>query len=182
MRTKHEHNQYLLAFKRGGSYAARFRGPLGRIKVMALCNQIGGREKPIDCPDFMHKRTNLEVDLAAVDFAERRVISSLGVGRDSGNAAASTLKLSLSKRMQETIELTLKSLADYAAPCQGDAMEGGAIRPACVAGRGSCGAVFEHPRFAPSVGDRARSNTKCSRAPLLVSRGSGPASWITSGA
>ena len=125
--------KYLLAFKRGGSYAARFRGPLGRIKVMALCNQIGGREKPIDCPDFKHKRTNLEVDLAAVDFTERRVISSLGVGRDFGNAAASTLKLRRSKRMQETIELTLKSLAVYAAPCQGDAMEGGSIGLACVA-------------------------------------------------
>ena len=101
--------KYLLEFERGGSYAARIRGLLGRIKSMAADVEADGARLS-DSPDFRRKLTDLEVDLTAVDFTERRVISNMGVGRNVGNATASMLKLRGSETMQKATELALEAL------------------------------------------------------------------------
>ena len=126
--------KYLLEFERGGSYAARIRGLLGRIKSMAADVEADGARLS-DSPDFRRKLTDLEVDLTAVDFTERRVISNMGVGRNVGNATASMLKLRGSETMQKATELALEALGAYAAPYQHDAMQsqGGPIGPAWAA-------------------------------------------------
>jgi len=115
--------KYLLEFERGGTYAARIRGLLGRVKAMAAeIPADGGRL--IDEPDFRRKIASLEVELTAVDFSERRVIASLGVGRNAGDSTASMLKLRGSETLQKATELALEALGDYAAPFQREAMTG----------------------------------------------------------
>lgn len=124
--------KYLLEFERGGSYAARIRGLLARIKAMAGETAAGDGGRLLDCRDFRRRLTDLEVDLTAVDFTERRVIASLGVGRNVGNSTASMLKLRGSETMQKATELALEALGAYAAPDQREAMAGpgGPIGPA----------------------------------------------------
>jgi alkylation response protein AidB-like acyl-CoA dehydrogenase len=113
--------KYLLEFERGGSYAARIRGMLGRVKAMAADVQSDGGAL-LDTSDFRRKISNLEVELTAVDFTERRVIASLGVGRNVGDSTASMLKLRGSETLQKATELALEALGDYAAPYQREAM------------------------------------------------------------
>jgi len=115
--------KYLLEFERGGTYAARIRGMLGRVKAMAgRIEADGGRL--LDSPDFRRKISNLEVELTAVDFSERRVIANLGVGRNAGDSTASMLKLRGSETLQKATELALEALGDYASPFQREAMTG----------------------------------------------------------
>jgi alkylation response protein AidB-like acyl-CoA dehydrogenase len=116
--------KYLLEFERGGSYAARLRGALARIKKMAADTPVDGASL-LDHPDFRRKLSNLEVEVTAVDFSERRVISSLGLGRNVGNATASMLKLRGSETTQKATELALEVLGVYAAPFQREAMATG---------------------------------------------------------
>ncbi len=122
--------KYLLEFERGGSYAARIRGLMRRVRSIAAETwSDGGRL--IDDADFRGKLAQLDVELTAVDFTERRVISSLGVGRNVGDMTASMLKLRGSETMQKATELALEALGDYAAPYQREALasQGGAIGP-----------------------------------------------------
>jgi alkylation response protein AidB-like acyl-CoA dehydrogenase len=116
--------KYLLEFERGGSYAARIRGMLRRARAMAADTQAGDG-RLIDDAAFRHKIAALEVELTAVDFTERRVISSTVIGRNVGNATASMLKLKGSETLQKATELALEALGDYAAPFQREALEDG---------------------------------------------------------
>jgi alkylation response protein AidB-like acyl-CoA dehydrogenase len=115
--------KYLLEFERGGSYAARIRALLRRVKAMAAATEADGGVL-LDAPGFRRKLIDLEVELAAVDFTERRVISSMGVGRNLGDSTASMLKLRGSETMQKASELALEALGVYCAPCQENALAG----------------------------------------------------------
>lgn len=116
--------KYLLEFERGGSYAARIRGMLWRARDMAT-DTPSGEGRLIDDEAFRHKIAALEVELIAVDFTERRVIASMTVGRNVGDATASMLKLKGSETLQKATELALEALGDYAAPYQREALEDG---------------------------------------------------------
>ncbi len=115
--------KYLLEFERGGTYASRIRGMLRRAKRMAS-ETDGDDGRLIDDRDFRNKISNLEVELTAVDFTERRVVASQGVGRNVGDATASMLKLKGSETLQKATELALEALGVYAAPYQREAMGG----------------------------------------------------------
>ena len=110
--------KYLLEFERGGSYAPRIRGLLRKIKAMARQTDAGAGTRLIEDPDFRRKFAALEIDLAAIDASERRVIASAGAGRAVGDAIASMLKLQGSETQQRATELALETLGVYAAPCQ----------------------------------------------------------------
>ena len=116
--------KYLLEFERGGSYAARIRGMLRRARAMAA-DTPAGAGLLIDDEAFRRKLATLEVELTAVDFTERRVIASVGIGRNVGDAIASMLKLKGSETLQRATELALEALGDYAAPYQREALEHG---------------------------------------------------------
>ena len=125
--------KYLLEFERGGSYAARLRSGLARIRKMAAETPLDGASL-LDCPAFRRKLVDLEIQVTAVDFSERRVISNLGLGSNLGDATASTLKVCGSETSQKLTELALEVLGVYAAPVQRDAAtrsgEAGPVGPA----------------------------------------------------
>ncbi len=115
--------KYLLEFERGGSYAARLGAGLARIRKMAADTPVDGASL-LDSRAFRRKLSDLEIQVTAVDFSERRVISSLGVGSNVGDATASTLKVCGSETSQKLTELALEILGDYAAPFQRPALAG----------------------------------------------------------
>ena len=114
--------KYLLEFERGGSYAPRIQGLLRRVRAMASETVSDDGRLLSENPDFRQKLGDLEIAAAAVDFTERRVIASLGVGRNVGDATASMLKLKGSETMQKVSELALEVLGPYAAPYQREVM------------------------------------------------------------
>ena len=123
--------KYLLEFERGGSYAARLRSGLARIRKMAADTPVDDASL-LESPAFRRKLNELEIQVTAVDFSERRVISSLGLGSNVGDATASMLKACGSETSQKLTELALETLGAYAAPFQREATlgEAGPIGPA----------------------------------------------------
>ena len=107
--------KYLLEFERGGSYAARLRSGLARIRKMAADTPVDDASL-LETPAFRRKLSDLEIQVTAVDFSERRVISSLGLGSNVGDATASMLKACGSETSQKLTELALETLGAYAAP------------------------------------------------------------------
>jgi acyl-CoA dehydrogenase len=139
--------KYLLEFERGGFYAARIRALLRRVKAMAAATEAEGGAL-IDAPGFRRRLIDLELEIAAVDSAEHRVLSNMAVGRNLGDSTASMLKLRGSETMQKASELALEAVGVFAAPYQRDA----------VAGRGSAvGPEFAATPTAQYLNGRASS-------------------------
>lgn len=118
--------KYLLEFERGHAFASRIRGVLANVRAIAGRERNGDGGVLWDDPAFRRKASELDVALSAVDFTERRVISQLSTGRNTGDAAASMLKLSGTETMQRATELALEAVAYYAVPYQRAALGEGA--------------------------------------------------------
>lgn len=107
--------KYLLEFERGGSsYAARIRGMLQKIKVMATRELNGSGGSLVNDNSFLTALAEAEVAAEAIDYTERRVISQLSTGKPVGDTTASMLKLAGSELMQRVSELALEALGAYA--------------------------------------------------------------------
>ena len=117
--------KYLLEFERGGTYAARIRGMLRKVKRIAEAEQGGDGRALIEDNIFAQKLAEAEIAIMAVDFTERRVISQLSAGGPVGDATASMLKLKGSQVMQLVTELGLEALGAYAQPDQRPALTRG---------------------------------------------------------
>jgi alkylation response protein AidB-like acyl-CoA dehydrogenase len=118
--------KYLLQFERGGgSMAARLRGALRNIRQMARLEPADGGGLLWEDPAFRGKAAALEIEVEAVDFTERRVVSSLSTGKVVGDATASMLKLKGTETMQRATELAMEVIGLYAAPDQRPALGAG---------------------------------------------------------
>lgn len=109
--------KYLLGFERGGVYSPRIRGILRRTMAMAHAEHADSGAQLSADPTFRRKVAELEVELQAVEYTERRVISQLSAGENVG-AISSLLKLKGTELMQKATELSVEALAAYAAPDQ----------------------------------------------------------------
>lgn len=118
--------KYLLEFERGHAFASRIRGLVRQVRLMAGHERNGQGDSLWDDPVFRRKVSEVEIALAAVDFTERRLISQLSTGRNSGDTAASMLKLKGTETMQSASELALEAIAYYAVPNQRAALGEGA--------------------------------------------------------
>lgn len=118
--------KYLLEFERGHAFASRIRGLVRQVHLMAGHERNGQGDSLWDDPLFRRKVSEVEIALAAVDFTERRLISQLSTGRNSGDTAASMLKLKGTETMQLASELALEAIAYYAVPNQRAALGEGA--------------------------------------------------------
>jgi alkylation response protein AidB-like acyl-CoA dehydrogenase len=130
--------KYLLQFERGGgSMAARLKGALRMIREMARSEPSDGGGLLWQDPAFRGKAAALEIEVEAVDFTERRVVSSLSTGKVVGDATASMLKLKGTETMQRATELAMEVIGLYAAPDQRPALGAGsnvsAVGPAYAA-------------------------------------------------
>ncbi len=112
--------KYLLEFERGSSHAAGLKAALKRVRTIAR------KEGVIDDPDFRRKLAELEVDVEAVDYTERLLISRTSTGQAVGDATASMLKLKGTETMQRVTALAMEAIGHYAAPDQLPALGYGA--------------------------------------------------------
>ena len=118
--------KYLLEFERGHAFASRIRGMMRQVKSMAAAERAGDGKALSDDEAFARKVSEVEIALTAVDFTERRVISQLSTGGNTGDSAASMLKLKGTETIQSVTELALEALGFYAWPDQRHALGMGA--------------------------------------------------------
>ncbi|HEY7979414.1 MAG TPA: acyl-CoA dehydrogenase family protein [Rhizomicrobium sp.] len=118
--------KYLLEFERGHAFASRIRGALHAVRAIAEAERNGDGIALWDDGNFRRKISSVEIELAGVDFTERRIISQLSTGGNTGDSAASMLKLKGTETMQSVTELALEAIGFYAQPDQRAALGEGA--------------------------------------------------------
>ena len=122
--------KYLLEFERGGgASASKLANMVEQARRIAQEEGAGGASVWDDSPDFRARLASLEIDVAALDDAERRVASLLSAGLPVGDASASVLKLTVSQLTQRATELAVEALGPYAAADQRHALGYGANAP-----------------------------------------------------
>lgn len=102
--------KYLLEFERGGQYAA---GIFARLNDVRRLADVSG-----DCDASLRTRiAALEIEAAALEITELRVMSALSTGQSSGRDS-SVLKVLGSELVQRVDELAIEALGVYAQPFQ----------------------------------------------------------------
>jgi alkylation response protein AidB-like acyl-CoA dehydrogenase len=117
--------KYLLEFERGGGAAG-----MRVARVLRWLDETGeqARAAGLHFGDrhYAQKRAEIEIDLLALEWTQRRIVSALEVGQSVGDASASMLKVTAAKLYQEATQLALEALGPYGAADQLSAIEAGA--------------------------------------------------------
>jgi len=117
--------KYLLEFERGaGASASRLRSQLRTARSIAEAEGFWGDET-----EFRRRWSTIDIELRALDHAEREAAAALSAGRSVGDATASRLKLTVSGLLQRITELGMDALGSYAAADQREALGMGANTP-----------------------------------------------------
>jgi alkylation response protein AidB-like acyl-CoA dehydrogenase len=104
----------LLEFERGGGAAASaLKAQLDSAREIAEAEGWWGEEAA-----FRRRWCEFDIELMALDVAERQTAEALMSGRSVGDATASRLKLTVSHLLQGITELAMESLGVYAAADQ----------------------------------------------------------------
>ena len=121
--------KYLLEFERGGhAYAPGLSVRLGKIRAMATAEQGDDGARLIDDSVFQAKLVEAEVEIAALEFLEHRVISALSHGGTPG-AQASIMKTRGTEVSQRLTELAIEAVGGWGAPFQPHATRPGGDVP-----------------------------------------------------
>ena len=108
--------KFLLAHERAGiAGVARSKKNVERLKSIAK-SEIGDDGKPlIQDEDFQRKLGELEIDLAALEMTELRVLAREQAGKGPG-PESSLLKIKGTEIQQRLTELTMEAIGNYAQP------------------------------------------------------------------
>lgn len=112
--------KYLLEFERGGGAAG---GRVARALHRLTEAEAAGQLTIADRADYNHRRAEIEIDLAALEMMQMRIIAASEVGEAVGDAAASTMKIFSSSLYQRVTELAMEALGPTAAYDQRDVLE-----------------------------------------------------------
>jgi len=104
--------KYLLEFERGGSGAARMHVALRHVKRLASMSRVDTGSLADD-PAFARKLAVAEVDIAAIQFTEFRILAALAQGGSPG-PESSILKNLGANMSQRLSELAVEAMAYYA--------------------------------------------------------------------
>ena len=100
--------KYLLEFERGNAYAAGLLRSLKKVKsIAAIEGQNGG--KLIEDADFLRKMNDVEIQIHALDFTERRFFSRMSTGQRPG-AESSLFKTRGTELQQAISELAVEAI------------------------------------------------------------------------
>lgn len=105
--------KFLLQHERGGAFAAGLRRKLQDLKAIARCEPEQGGAL-IEEPGFALRLAALEIEIAAVELTERRLIAALSSGRPAG-ALPSMLKLAGTETSQRIDQMLIEAIGPYAA-------------------------------------------------------------------
>ena len=121
--------KYLLEFERGGGDAGmRVSRVLGWLDEALMQAESGGLK--LGDSSYPTKRAEIEIELVALNWTQRRIVSELETGQSVGDDSASLLKLTASDLYQRATELALETLGPYgavdqhAAVCNGEDLIG----------------------------------------------------------
>jgi alkylation response protein AidB-like acyl-CoA dehydrogenase len=110
--------KYLLEFERGGGIATN-----RARRVTGLLKRLATRELALD-PDLLRRLAQLEIEIEATEWIQRRMLRDVGGGESVGNANASILKLKASELYQTASLLFLDALGGWGLAEQRDALDG----------------------------------------------------------
>ncbi|MBW8812800.1 MAG: acyl-CoA dehydrogenase family protein [Caulobacterales bacterium] len=115
----------LLEFERGGGASASdLKAQLATARSIARAEGWWDEDMA-----FRRRWSELEIELEALDVAERQTAAALMAGQRVGDAVASQLKMTVSTLLQRITELTMGALGGYGAADQRDALGMGANVP-----------------------------------------------------
>ena len=101
--------KYLLEFERGGGWAGgRVTRVLRWLDTVERQARASGRK--FGGQDYQRKRAEIDIDLMALEWTQRRYIAGIETGRSIGDASASLLKLVASDLFQSATELALDAI------------------------------------------------------------------------
>ncbi len=135
--------KYLLEFERGGSaYGPGLTAAVERLKAIAAQEGGGEGRALIEDDGFRRKLAEAEIEIAAIDATEQRLMSAMSQGQNPG-AASSMMKALGTETTQRLSELGVEAVAYYGAPFQPDArVPGSNVEPV-----GPAHAVPAVPRY-----------------------------------
>ncbi len=108
----------LLEFERGGGAAASaLKAQLDKAREIAKAEGWWGEEVA-----FRSRWAELDIELQALDVAERQTAAALMAGRRVGDETASQLKMAVSTLLQKITELAMGALGEYAWADQREAL------------------------------------------------------------
>jgi len=108
--------KFLLAHERSGiAGVARSKRGIERLKDLARAELADDGRPLIRDKDFSRKIGELEIDLAALEYTELRVLASESAGKGPG-VESSLLKVKGTEVQQRLTELTMEAVGEYAAP------------------------------------------------------------------
>ena len=106
--------KYLLEFERGGGDAGMQVTLVLKWLDEALV-QAASQGLKLRDSSYLTKRAEIEIDLLALTWTQRRIVSELETGQSVGDVSASLLKLTASDLYQRATELAMATLGPYGA-------------------------------------------------------------------
>lgn len=111
--------KYLLEFERGGGWAAgRVLRVLGWLDAVKL--KFAAEKRPFGGEDYQRKRAELDIELMALEWTQRRYVVGTETGTSIGDASASLLKIVASNLFQRATELALDAIGPAGAGLHAD--------------------------------------------------------------
>ena len=107
--------KYLLEFERGNAYSPALKGAMNHLREAAKAT-VGGSGQPYsESSEFQRRFNDTEVQIAAMEFTELRILGALAAGQNVG-PESSMLKTRGSELQQAVTELAMDIAGNYATP------------------------------------------------------------------
>ncbi|MBI1238826.1 MAG: acyl-CoA dehydrogenase [Alphaproteobacteria bacterium] len=116
--------KYLLEFERGNAYAAGLKTGLAALRRFAGTTRASDGDTLLDDEAYRRKLIEAEIDLAAIEMTENRIMSALSTGQNPG-PASSMLKTRGTEMSQRLSELGIEAIGYYGGVYQPEAREPG---------------------------------------------------------
>ena len=117
--------KYLLEFERGNAYSPALKGAMNHLRGVARSTDDGFGASYADNADFRRKFSETEIQIAAMEFTELRILGALSAGQNVG-PESSMLKTRGSELQQIVTELAMDIAGnnglplDQSTPAAGD--------------------------------------------------------------
>ncbi len=114
--------KYLLEFERGNIYGPGLNRALNKVRRIAGSEGGGDGQPLMQDTDFALKLHQIEIEIMALEFTERRIFAALSAGQAPG-PESSLLKTRGSELQQAISALAVEAVGHYAAPFVADTWE-----------------------------------------------------------
>ncbi len=107
--------KYLLEFERGNAYSPALKGAMDNLREAAKATPDGFGKPYFERPEFRRQFSDIEVQVAAMEFTELRILGALAAGQNVG-PESSMLKTRGSELQQAVTYLAMDIAGNFAAP------------------------------------------------------------------